>query len=62
MKVGEQCASEFNALSITFDKVTINNLRKFLLERESDIASSYEDLGLLKEIFLSIIGRESWDI
>ena len=58
MKIGEKCASEFNSISIVFDKPTINDFIEFLRTRESDIALEMENFGLLKNIFISLIGRE----
>jgi len=37
------------------------NVREFLLGREFDIANDEEDLGLLKELFKTIFGREPRD-
>jgi len=57
MKIGERSASEFNAISIVFTKPTINSLIEFLKIRESDIALNMENFGLLRDLFVAVIGR-----
>jgi len=61
MKIGERSASEFNAISILFTKPTINSLIEFLKIRESDIAENMENFGLLRDLFVAVIGREPVD-
>ena len=38
---------------------TEQQLKDWLLGRESDIAYSIEDLGQLQDVFVEVIGRES---
>ena len=56
---GRKKAEEFDRIVKALPKCNVDdNLRRFLIQREGDIREDEEDLGLLKETFSRVIGRE----